>query len=309
MSQRATSSDFEAYRQEKNYRRQQRAQMERPGGTKSVWEELQAQEEGEIHDRLLTQEVHDFFSDATKMAADIVKKVSDEHEAEVSDRLREDMEEFLRDTIQRASRFIEVLGPGGNRGEEILEADMKNLVGRALDEFRAEGTADTGDKHMGQDPFATDVTLGQQAETPGVASEDKREHNDELGVPTQHIDESELSLAPPELAPGETGDFADGFVGEEEAPPPVSAAPAAAPRQHEPAPIAQIDSEEDLPLAATHGQAAPQPTQSQSMATGMLEAEKARLREALKEMVRQGIMTKDQARDAYREKIGKAERG
>ena len=265
MTQKDLDSDFEAYREERNYRRRQRTKTERPhGSTNKVWEELNAVEEDEIHDRLLSQEVHDFFSDATKMAADIVSKVTEEHEEEVSHRLRAEMEEFLKETIRRASEFIDVLGEGGDRAEAILEADMKNLVGRVLDEFRAEGTAQVEDKHLGQDPFKTDVEL-----TKGTASKVPDQDDDDLGLPTQKIDPSELALDP------------GGTLDEEEEP--------TLPGGFDAKPEGRLDDpagEEEPPAKA------------------MTEPERAKLREALKTMVRQGLMTKDEARETYRERTG-----
>jgi hypothetical protein len=41
--------------------------------------------------------------------------------------------------------------------EERVEPSMHNLVGPLLDQFRAQGTAELSDKHLGQDPFRTDL--------------------------------------------------------------------------------------------------------------------------------------------------------
>ncbi|MHC4077327.1 MAG: hypothetical protein ACYST0_02665 [Planctomycetota bacterium] len=273
------SDDFEAYREERNYRRRQRTTTERPGGTSNkVWEALNAQEEGEIHDRLLTQEVHDFFADATKMAADIVSKVAEEHEEEVGAALRDEMEEFLRETIRRASELIEVIGEDTERGEEVVEADMKNLVGKALDGFRAEGTAQLADKHMGQDPFATDVEVTTSATQP----EESVQADESLGVPAQHIDEAELALAPSEPG-GEKDEFTAGFVGDAKAACEIVDAEAGS---------------EEGPEQSSEPQAPEVPQMSGP--------DRVKLREALKTMVRQGLMTKDEARDTYRARVGKS---
>ncbi len=280
MNNKGTDPDFEAYREERNYRRRQRTKTERPGGSDNkVWEELNAQEEHEIQDRMLTRQVHDFFSDATKMAADIVTKVTEKHEEDVSAQLRDEMEEFLRDTIRRAAEFIEVLDKSGELGEEILEADMKNLVGRALDGFRAEGTAQVEDKHLGQDPFATEL----DSTTGSGQREDTDEADNDL-LPTQHIDESELKLEPPSPA-GEGSDFAEGFVGE-----------AKAQRQLDNPQEEQAEQEEQAKPAE----------QEEKPATTLSGADKVKLREALKTMVRQGLMSKTEARETYRTKTGKS---
>ncbi len=268
MNDKGSDPDFEAYREERNHRRRQRTKTERPGGNdRKVWEELNAQEEDEIQDRVLTRQVHDFFNDATKMAADIVTRVTEEHEQDVTEQLRDEMEEFLRETILRAAEFIEVLGDSGELGEEIREADMKNLVGRALDSFRAEGTARVEDKHLGQDPFATDVDVTSA----GGQSQDTKTADDDLGVPTQRIDESELKLEPPPLR-GEDG-FAEGFVGEAKA-------------------QAELDDPQDPQDTTT--------PQDDKPATSLSGADKVKLRAALKTMVRQGLMSKAEARETYR---------
>lgn len=270
MTHKDMDSDFEAYREERNYRRRQRTKTERPHGSNKVWEELNAVEEGEIHDRLLTREVHDFFADATKMAADIVSKVTEEHEEAVGARLRAEMEEFLRETIRRASEFIDVLGEGGGRAEAVLQADMKNLVGKVLDEFRAEGTAQIEDKHLGQDPFKTDVERIKHAR-----SADGDQDDDDLGLPTQRIDPSELALNPGIRGDAdEVGPLAGGFDAK---------------------PEGRLD---DPDGPADSGD------QSKAPPKAMTEAELKKFREALKTMVRQGLMTKDEARETYRERTG-----
>lgn len=294
MNQKDMDLDFEAYREERNYRRRQRTKTQRPIGTANkVWEELNAHEEGEIHDRLLTKEVHDFFSDATKIAADIVSKVAEQHEEAVSERLRMEMEEFLRETIRRASEFINVLGDGGELGEEIVDTDMKNLVGRVLDEFRAEGTARVEDKHLGQDPFKTEVQAAETEESQGQEDED---NDDDLGMPTQRIDPSELALAPsvPDADEGDRPSAGFDAKAEGTLDDAAEADPGKQPeKQRERQPEKQREKQpEKRPEKRPAG-------------TSMTEAEKARLREALKTMVRQGLMSKDEARETYRERIGK----
>jgi len=262
MQQKDMDSEFEAYREERNYRRRQRTKTVRPHGQPNkVWEELNAHEEDEIQDRLLTREVHDFFADATKMAADIVSRVTEERALELSERLRTEMEEFLRATIRRANQFIEVLGDGGERAEEIREADMRNLVGRVLDEFRAEGTAQVEDRHLGQDPFKTKVSVNEGQDTNAPATDD------DLGMPTQRIDPSELGLVPT-ISGEDEDDVPQGF-----------------------------DTKPEGTLE--------DPAENQPEDPPMAEAEKAKLRQALKTMVRQGLMSKDEARETYRARIGK----
>ena len=70
------------------------------------------------------------------------------------------MEAFLRDAMERVSALVGQLlqqhGGEGTIAQAELEAKLGNL-GRTLDTFRWAGTANGADKHIGQDPFATDV--------------------------------------------------------------------------------------------------------------------------------------------------------
>jgi hypothetical protein len=160
-------------------------------------------------------------------------------------------------------------------------------VGRALDSFRAEGTAQVEDKHLGQDPFATELDLT----TGGDQGEDTDDAKNDLGVPTRHIDESELKLEPP--APAGAGeDFADGFVGEATA-------------------QGEIGGSSEEPAAEDEAQQPTQPAeqpaqQGDEPETSLSGADKVKLREALKTMVRQGLMSKTEARDTYRARTGKS---
>ncbi len=269
MKQPEFDSDFENYRREKIYRRRQRTQTERPGGNSSdVWVELEAAEEGEIKDQILTREVHDFFNDATKIAANIVSKVSEERKEEVTDRMRQEMEDFLRETIRRASSFISVLGTGDGRAEATLEPDMHNLVGNSLDEFREEGTASLHDKHIGQDPFDTDLDVLQGS----IAQNADEDSEDEL------LSGEGLHLSDPELELQVDPDSAA-----EELPMQID----------EPSPM-QAKELSDASVAAPE---APVVAKAQPTAADLAMNEE--LKNALRLLVRQGIMTKDQARAAY----------
>ena len=65
---------------------------------------------------------------------------------EKAHKLRCEIQDFLGDVIRRAEVFMTALN--ANRGaavEQELQAQMQNLVGRTLDEFRHEGTAQLQD--------------------------------------------------------------------------------------------------------------------------------------------------------------------
>ncbi|MFM1872110.1 MAG: hypothetical protein RL398_1532 [Planctomycetota bacterium] len=122
--------------------------------------ELEDFEAKEVRDQQMSREVQEFFSTATKQAAAIVEKVAREAQSEVSVRIQQEMEAFLRDAMERVSVLVDQLlhqqGSESLIAQAELEAKLGNL-GRALDTFRWAGTANGADKHIGQDPFATDV--------------------------------------------------------------------------------------------------------------------------------------------------------
>ena len=95
-----TTEDFESYRRDRNYRRQQTRMTERPAGHTEVWEQLEEREKTEMKSELLNAEVDDFFSEATRLAATIVKRIAENHEDEITDKLRHEMEEFLCASIR-----------------------------------------------------------------------------------------------------------------------------------------------------------------------------------------------------------------
>ena len=119
--------------------------------------ELEKADAAELADLRLTREVKEFFQDATRTAADIVSKIAELQEAAATEKISEEMHEFLVDAIGRMESFVEHLDKDGGVNEENLEPHMHNLVGPMLDSFRLEGTAKLADQHIGQDPFAEEV--------------------------------------------------------------------------------------------------------------------------------------------------------
>lgn len=121
--------------------------------------ELEEVEAKEVLEQRLTREVHEFFATATRQAAGIVEKVARDAEAEAGARVEQEMESFLIDALARMNSFIVTVLQ--QRRPPVASTEMEprvaRIVGDSLDEFRWEGTADLGDKHIGQDPFETDV--------------------------------------------------------------------------------------------------------------------------------------------------------
>ena len=120
--------------------------------------ELEEVEAKEVLEQRLTREVHEFFASATRQAAGIVEKVARDAEAEAGARVEQEMEGFLIDALARMNSFVVTVLQQRRPpvASTELEPRVARIVGDSLDEFRWEGTADLGDKHIGQDPFETD---------------------------------------------------------------------------------------------------------------------------------------------------------
>lgn len=152
---------FEDYRRNRNRRRAREGGVRRPTapGSLDVVQELEMAEARELQDQQLSREVQEFFVDATQTAASIVKKVTKDQEVSHSAKMKDEMEEFLMSTLHRLERFVAVIRKNTNGREATaeLETQMQNIVGPVLDAFRHEGTAQLEDKHIGVDPFAREL--------------------------------------------------------------------------------------------------------------------------------------------------------
>lgn len=166
---------FEMYRRERERRRLLGTNERRPlAATGEALRQLEAVEAREERDRRLTEEVHDFFETATRTAADIVHKVAESAKLRIDEQLGEEMRDFLLDSMARMQGLVSaVLSTNtGSKAEEVVEPLMHNLVGQVLDGFRRAGTA--AEQHLGQDPLATDlddVRREFQAQLPGALPE------------------------------------------------------------------------------------------------------------------------------------------
>lgn len=285
MNNRNPDTGFEKYRRERQRRRLQSGETFRPlVENHDALRELEMAEAREVQDRRLTREVHEFFAEATKTAASIVQKVSDEHEEKAKGKLAQEMEEFLMDAFRRMHAFVNLIkqrsAPGGPV-EQILEAEMHRLVGPVLDAFRKEGTAELDDKHIGQDPFATEV--GESRRPGGDGRADTEATG---GDPEEADDEIRVRPAAGPSLSGPIEDIEHHLVAELH-------------RDEE------EEAEEEEP-AREHAQAQdveqaeePEPPAVRPQAGQDLE----RLKVALRTLVRQGLMTKDEARAKYREAL------
>jgi hypothetical protein len=159
MLTRSGEGSFEDYRLQRKRMQARLGTTPHAAYSNDALRELELVEEREVRDQQLTREVHEFFASATRQAAGIVERVAKEAEAEVGQRIEQEMESFLIDALARMNTFVLTVLQQRRApvAEQHLEPDVANLVGHSLDEFRWAGTAELGDKHIGQDPFATDL--------------------------------------------------------------------------------------------------------------------------------------------------------
>ncbi|HLQ37388.1 MAG TPA: hypothetical protein VK348_06290, partial [Planctomycetota bacterium] len=189
-------------------------------------------------------------------------------------------EEFLLDAFSRMNNFVlQILNSRrGPVAEQQIETHMQNLIGPMLDEFRNAGTAILNDKHVGQDPFATDPA----------------ELVKELQPAAQ--DDQAVVMPLPSLADNPPVNFTSHTVD-------VESHPLAMKIRDDQADAEAADDEPAPELPPS-----PPPVQRATAATARPDAGNAgnsqaeRFKEALRNLVRQGMMTKDEARAAWQTK-------
>lgn len=272
-------AEFDAFRQERNLRRQQRAEPLRGlGSDADVLREIEAAEMEEARERQLSNDMLDFFTAAKRKAAGIVRHVTEVAEEEASGRISREVEEFLSNLIDRATAFMQFMDlrhGTGSGSEKHIEPDMHNLVGRLLDEFRNEGTAQLEDKHLGQDPFKTDVDA--------VAAE--------LRAADERSDESGL-LAPTALV----DPLVEAIRREQESEHESAPAPAPVIMREQPRKVARHSIEEHL-VAEVHGTESPDSEPHPLIAWLGRDVEKVGA--VLRVLVQHDLIEKDEARGVY----------
>jgi hypothetical protein len=249
-----------------NFRRERKRIQSKMGPTRvlgyenQALRELEEVEAREVRDQQLTREVHEFFAAATKQAAGIVERVAKDAQAEAGLRVEQEMESFLIDALARMNSLV--VNVMQQKRPPIAAADMEprigNLVGESLDEFRWAGTADIADKHIGQDPFDTDV------------DEVRREFREACSLA-----QVEGEVAPESIEEHLVAEVQSDVEGQSES------TAEASPDTGE----AEATTQAEPPLA-------PRP-----------EEELERFKTALKALVKQGTMTRDEARAAWQTRL------
>jgi len=265
---RQSTDEFDAFRRDrKKVRAKLGPQNSVLGYENQALRELEQVEAREVREQQLSREVHDFFAAATKQAASIVEKVSHDAEQEADTRLQTEMHSFLMDSLTRMNNFIVSAmnkRQNVNVAEAQVEPDLKHIVGPDLDGFRYEGSPEARDAHIGQDPFATAVE-DVQAEFRQVMAD--------------------MDGGEPEAAPIEDHLVAESLQAAEEA----AAVPA--PPPPEPAPMEETHSELTTELVEDDE---PAPSVEEELET---------FKNALKALVRQGVMQREEARAAWNARL------
>jgi hypothetical protein len=292
---------FEDYRRErKRLRSKVGPQPTALGYENRALRELEQVEAREIRDQLLTREVHEFFATATRQAAAIVEKVARDAQQEAGQRVEQEMESFLIDALTRMNNFVLAVlqVKRGGVAETQMEPKIGNLEGNSLDEFRWSGTAEVADKHIGQNPFATDV------------DEVRREFRTQVGESCTDGPPLAVPIDQHLVAAVNEDGSADGRAEEgtsevvAEVPAPATAGASAKPQlPPSPAPVTRTTMARAATPIGGGPKAAPHAIES-SQITGEADAsdpaaELERFKGALKALVRQGVMSRDEARAAW----------
>ncbi len=270
---------FEDYRLQ---RKRMQAKLGLPqnslGYENNALKELEEVEAREVRDQQLSREVHDFFSAATKQAAAIVEKVARDAQSEIGQRIQDEMESFLRDALQRVTGLVGALMHRQQRQPGVAQADVEPKIGNlgsGLDAFRWEGTAEGADKHIGQDPFDIDV------------DDVRKEFREQLGVADAAATAEKAPMSIDEHLVADLEDEAPATPAE--TPPPAPKATATT--KAAPAPKAPPTARAGAQPPAEFD---PSPTPEQEL---------ERFKGALKALVRQGTMTREEARAAWQTRL------
>lgn len=256
MQNRNIDPGFEEYRRERARRRTYSGETSVHAAKHSgALRELEEAEARDLRERQMAREVHDFFESATQKAATIVEKVAEDARTELSERLSNEMQEFLLDALQRMNGLVlDIMGKRPQVAETDVRPDMQNIVGPLLDGFRYNGTAELDDKHIGQDPFETDPSAVRDELIATGGSAHHRIGDIQPVAPQDLLDQPEPPTAP-------VAGIEDHLVAEVMSEPEPAAAPA------------------PVKTAAN--------------------PEMDRFKAALKQLVRDGMMTREEARSAW----------
>lgn len=302
-----TPSDFERFRRDRNLRRNQRHITVARGDRvqRDTIRQIEERERSEALEQRLTREMYEFVEETTRLAATILKEIAAQHQQNRANQISSEMHEFFSETFRRAeslTRYLHSIGSdAGSLQIAISEMEplLENLSTEALDEFRAEGTAE-GQRHMGRHPVAhrspLEGRLSDPMSEPPLSEEEllEEEFEDDEGY-------GENPDGSFDLEPLASDEFFEDDVDEGRRPleDPLSWRPserleaeaaAAQPAQVAPEPEARPEPE---PEPAADGPDLP-------LGLGGVAHDPAKLKKALTLMVKNGLMTKEDANAAWK---------
>ena len=323
--------DFESFRQKRQNRRfKSGGAMPAPmaDAKSKLQRAIEDEERKEMVERQLAREVQEFVEETTRLAASILNQVSTQEEQDHHQQIATEMKEFFQATLDRAENMLESLRSMEDQGASVaeLEATLQNVTTQTLDEFRAEGAEALRDAHIGEDPRLTPLEPEEEEASaqPGTMSLISKEagwkeieDSDSKAETHEECDEDAFdSEGSYEMEPlGDDFEFIEEVDGEAQ----VSGAWRAADPDHgdQTSPIEEVtvetdfaadfvdDSEEEALAAdpfAEVQEPSPEPAPKQESFPPFFEKwrhDKVGLKRALTVMVKNGLMTPDEARKIY----------
>jgi t-SNARE complex subunit (syntaxin) len=312
-----TPSDFERFRRDRKLRRNKQQVTVARGDRvqRDTIRQIEERERSEANELRLTREMYEFVEETTRLAATILKDIAAQYQQNQSNQITNEMSEFFSETLRRAENLSRTLNEKGQDSGSLqlaiaeLEPLLENISTEELDQFRAEGSLE-GQRHMGQHPASELMEQNQEAEQPSQVRDDAQEATvlpgsegfEEPGLGENEDGSVDLEpLASDEFYEDEFAD--DGAVLED----PLSWRPTQHPEPEpevEPAP-------ESMPVAEPEAEG-PAPVESEDLFDTEEESpglplgldnvahDPAKLKKALTLMVQNGLLSREDANDAWK---------
>ncbi|PIE22509.1 MAG: hypothetical protein CSA62_12305 [Planctomycetota bacterium] len=181
------ASEFDRYRQDRKLRRSQQQITVARGDRvqRDMIRQIEERERADAREQRISREMYEFVEETTRLAATILKELSAQYQQNRSSQISQEMKEFFSETLRRAESLTHQLQEEGQDTDRLqlavaeMEPLLENLSTEMLDQFRAEGSLE-GQRHMGQHPVHQALPMeaegaggepGQGAESPGESGE------------------------------------------------------------------------------------------------------------------------------------------
>ncbi len=293
---------FETFRREKSMRRRQRlgSQPTSKNSTNEAARTLAEDERKEALDIRLQREMMEFVESTTRVAAKILTEVEEQKARLLSEQISKEMREFFKNTLCRAEELVKSLhsmGVATQKSEADIEPHLSGMNTELLDEFRVEGSAEAAKLHLGQPVPPDGKPMGTSTDSQEVPPKPRLPLGKEEGDGNE-VDETgtcelealgvEFDFPVEEEFDSDALDPEDRSLGGEMVY--LQEDPPSAPQStNEKAPGQEAsNTPEDL-------------SSSLPPAFQALVGDPDRLKRALTLMVKNGLMTKEEARSAYQE--------